>query len=102
MNWLATAEGLGSEVRWVVDHLLGELAGLKDAIWEVECRLCRVTKDDPVVAQLMTLAGIGLVTALVLRAEIGLIVGLAGPEGEEVVILEESVETAEAETEEDA
>ena len=36
-----------------------------------------------------------------LRAEIGLIVGLAGPEGEEVVVLEESVETAEAETKED-
>jgi transposase len=71
LHWLATAEGLGSEVRWVADHMLRELEDLKDAILEVECRLSRVTKDDPVVAHLMTLAGIGLVTALVLRAEIG-------------------------------
>jgi len=32
---------------------------------------------------------------------LGLVVGLAGPEGEEVVVLEESVEAAEAEAEED-
>ncbi len=38
----------------------------------------------------------------VLRAEVGLVVGLAGPEGEEVVVLEEGVEAAEAEAEEDA
>ena len=38
----------------------------------------------------------------VLGAEVGLVVGLAGPEGEEVVVLEEGVEAAEAEAEEDA
>ena len=37
-----------------------------------------------------------------LCADIGLVVGLAGPQGEEIVILEESVECAEAETEKDA
>ncbi len=36
-----------------------------------------------------------------LRAEVGLVVGLAGPEGEEVVVLEEGVEAAKAEAEED-
>ncbi len=38
----------------------------------------------------------------VLGREVGLVVGLAGPEGEEVVVLEEGVDAAEAETEEDA
>ena len=38
----------------------------------------------------------------VLGAEIGLVVRLGGPEGEEVVILEEGVEAAEAEAEEDS
>ena len=37
-----------------------------------------------------------------LRAEVGLVVGGGGPEGEEVVVLEEGVEAAEAEAEEDA
>ena len=38
----------------------------------------------------------------VLLAEVGLPVGLRGPQGEEVVVLEEGVEAAEAEAEEDA
>ncbi len=37
-----------------------------------------------------------------LGAEVGLVVGLAGPEGEEIVVLEEGVEAAETEAEEDA
>ncbi len=35
----------------------------------------------------------------VLGAEVGLVVGLGGPEGEEVVVLEEGVDAAEAEAE---
>ncbi len=38
----------------------------------------------------------------VLGAEVGLVVRLGGEEGEEVVVLEEGVESAEAEAEEDA
>lgn len=37
-----------------------------------------------------------------LDAEVGLVVGLGGPEGEEIVVLEEGVEAAESEAEEDA
>jgi transposase len=69
--WLASAEGLGSEGRWVVDRLLEELRSLDTAIAAVEQRLTAVTTDDSVVAQLLTLAGVGQVTAWVLRAEIG-------------------------------
>jgi transposase len=71
MDWLRTTEGLGSEGRWVVDRLLDDLRDVADAIVRVEVRLARVTAEDPVVAQLLLLAGIGLVTAWGLRAEIG-------------------------------
>src|SRR6185295_15350402 len=43
MAWLTTAEGLGSERRWVVDRLLDELAGLGRSIAAVERRLAEVT-----------------------------------------------------------
>jgi len=71
MTWLATAEGLGSEGRWVVDRLIGELGELDGAIAEVERRLAEVTAGDPVVAQLLRLPGVGPVTAWTLRAEVG-------------------------------
>lgn len=71
MAWLVGAEGLGSEGRWVVDRLLGELSDLNVSIAEVERRLARVTAADPVIAQLRRLSGVGPVTAWALRAEIG-------------------------------
>lgn len=71
MAWLATAEGLGSEGRWVVDRLIGEYHRLAGSIAEVERRLAAVTAEDPVVAQLLTPSGVGPVTAWSLRAEIG-------------------------------
>jgi transposase len=71
MVWLTTAEGLGSEGRWVVDRLIAEYHELARSIFEVERRLAQVTTADPVVAQLLELAGVGRVTAWSLRAEIG-------------------------------
>ena len=71
MSWLVTAEGLGSEGRWVADRLLGEIRELAESIAEVEARLERVTAGDPAVAELLKLPGVGRVTAWALRAEIG-------------------------------
>ena len=71
LAWLATAEGLGSEARFVVDCHLANLRGLDEQITRVEVRLAAVTAEDPVVAQLVALRGLGLVTAWALRAEIG-------------------------------
>lgn len=71
MEWLRTTEGLGSEGRWVADHLIADLGDIADAIHEVEHRLAQVTAEDPVISQLILLAGVGLVTAWCLRAEIG-------------------------------
>jgi transposase len=71
LAWLATAEDLGSEARWVVDNHLADLRWLDEAILRVEARLAAVTAEDPVVAQLVALRGVGLVTAWALRAEVG-------------------------------
>jgi len=71
LAWLATAEGLGSEARWVINQHCTNLHRLDEMIFGVDCRLAHVTADDPVVAQLLTLRGVGPVTAWVVRAEIG-------------------------------
>jgi len=71
LAWLATAEGLGSEARFVVDCHLASLRRLDEEVIRVELRLATVTAEDPVVAQLIALRGLGLVTAWALRAEIG-------------------------------
>jgi len=69
--WLATVAGLGSEARFVVDCHLADLRRLDEAITRVEARLAAVTAEDPVVAQLVALRGLGPVTAWALRAEVG-------------------------------
>src|SRR5262249_13387635 len=69
--WVATATGLGSEARFVVDCHLADLRRLDEAIARVEARLAAVTAGDPVVARLVALRGLGPVTAWALRAEVG-------------------------------
>jgi transposase len=71
LAWLPTAAGLGSEPLWVVNRHLASLNRIAKEIVEVELRLIQVTDEDPVVAQLIALRGIGLTTAWALRAEIG-------------------------------
>jgi transposase len=71
LAWLAATEGLGQEARFVVDCHLAELRRLDEQIAMVEARLARVTAEDPVVARLVALRGVGMVTAWALRAEVG-------------------------------
>jgi transposase len=71
LAWLTTAVGLGSEARFVVDCHLSDLRRLDEQIALVEARLAAVTAEDPVVAQLVALRGLGPVTAWALRAEVG-------------------------------
>lgn len=70
LAWLEQVP-LGEDDRWLMAEHLGELDYLKQRIGLVEQRLTERTADDPVVAQLLTFAGVGLVTAVTLRAEIG-------------------------------
>ena len=69
--WLATAEGLGTEARFVLECHLAELRRLDEQITWVEVRLAAVTAEDPVITRLVAMRGVGMVTAWALRAEIG-------------------------------
>lgn len=69
-RWLQTVE-LPRHSRWVVNQHVLELESLERRLKEVAGYLERLTADDPEVARLLTQKGIGLITACVLRAEIG-------------------------------
>lgn len=73
-RWLAAVRdcrALGVQGQWVAGQLLDEIEHLQRQIAQVEARLAEVTADDPLVAWLVALPGIGLVTAVTLRAEWG-------------------------------
>lgn len=72
--WRAWAENcpeIGVTSQWILAEHFKELEALEAAIRTVEKRLQRVTAEDPVVSKLLEQSGIGLVTAVTLRAEIG-------------------------------
>ena len=66
-----SCEALGSEGRWVACCLLDEIEHVQKRLDAVEARLKELTQADRFVQRLMTLKGVGLVTAAMLRAELG-------------------------------
>jgi transposase len=68
--WLKTLE-LNAHARWIVDRHIERLDALTREIKIVEQRLSEMVAEDKVVEQLRTFSGIGLITAITLRAEIG-------------------------------
>jgi transposase len=73
LDWLKTNATLSPSSRWIVDRQLTRLAELTQELKQVEQELQRQTSDDPLMEKLLTQPGIGLVTAVTLRAEIGTI-----------------------------
>jgi transposase len=69
-RWLASLR-LPAQSRWVIDEMTVEVAELQGRIARVEQRLTEVTQTDSTVEALQTWRGVGLVTACVIRAEIG-------------------------------
>lgn len=69
-RWMREVE-LPGESRWILDRHLEGLERLNADVRAVESRLEKVTQDDAVVRKLLTLPGVGPVTAWVLRAEVG-------------------------------
>jgi transposase len=71
LAWLRQEAPLSASDRWLLADHLAELDALACRIKASEARIQTVTALDPLVAQLLTLAGVGLVTAVTMRAEIG-------------------------------
>jgi transposase len=69
--WVASAEGLGSEAKWVINNHIKEHQHISTLIDDAEQRLCEVTDGDPVIGEMVALEGVGLVTAATIRAEVG-------------------------------
>ncbi len=69
-RWMRCVD-LPEQSRWILDRHLDRLARLNDDVKAVERRLEAVTKHDTVVEKLLSLPGVGPVTAWVLLAEVG-------------------------------
>lgn len=70
-DWLVKQAELSDSDRWVMNDHLSELALLSHRIDAVESRIQMEVKDDPIVQRLLELPGVGPITAVTLRAEIG-------------------------------
>jgi len=71
LSWLKTTKEVSEESQWILKRHVRRLGSLEREIREVEVRLTRVTKKDPLVAALKEHKGVGSVTAWMIRAEIG-------------------------------
>jgi transposase len=71
LAWLQNTALLSANARLIIGWRLARLAELAKQIRAVEELLAQQTAKDPLVQKLMTLKGIGLVTAVTIRAEIG-------------------------------
>jgi transposase len=71
LAWVESEAALKEEDRWMMDQHLQMLDFYKQKIGEVEALLKQWAADDAVIQKLMSLAGVGLITAVTLRAEIG-------------------------------
>ena len=69
--WLKEKAELGEQTRWVIERQLQRLESTHREIALVERRLAKTTAKDRVVQKLMQQKGVGLVTAVTMRAEIG-------------------------------
>jgi transposase len=70
-QWLQKTTALRNHSRWVMDVHLANLDRVSQQIRDVERRMEESTKDDAVVQRLLAEKGIGVVTAVTMRAEIG-------------------------------
>ncbi len=66
-----SCEAFGSHGMWVVNELLDAVEHLNAQLAKAEARLVEITRDDAFVAKLLSLRGVGLVTAATLRSEWG-------------------------------
>lgn len=71
LRWVRSDADLSTSTRWILQRHVARLQQLGLDILEVERELAQWAEDDAVCRHLMALAGIGLITAVTLRAEVG-------------------------------
>jgi transposase len=71
MAWAAETEDLCSDDHWLINEHFKELAQLNSRIKEAEEHLQEKAVGDAMIKKLMTFSNIGLITAVMMRAEIG-------------------------------
>lgn len=71
LGWLLQEAALAESDRWIMHDHVAELKSLNERMRTVEKRIVQFTANDPVIGKLLSLEGVGLVTALTLRAEVG-------------------------------
>jgi len=71
IHWLTKTADLGEQSRWVIHRQLRKLEQTAQELTMVERRLAKLMANDPVVQKLLMQQGVGLITAVTLRAEIG-------------------------------
>lgn len=70
-GWLRVEAELSESDRWLVHQLLEQMAFLESQITTAMARIEQVTANDPLVTKLRALFGVGPITAVTLRAEVG-------------------------------
>lgn len=70
LAWLAEVS-LPEHSRWIITEQLAWLQSLQERIADVDQRMTEATRADPLVQKLLDQEGVGLVTALLLRAVVG-------------------------------
>lgn len=71
LAWLKTFDKLTPQSRWIIDRHLLRLEQLNEQLGEAERRLEQLTADDALTRRLLSMKGVGLITAVTMRAEIG-------------------------------
>ena len=71
LAWVAEQAELPEHSRWVMNQHLAELGRLNQQIREVEGLLDQIVQKDRLAIELLKIPGVGLITAVTIRAEIG-------------------------------
>jgi len=69
--WLKDTAELSESTRWVLSEQFSRLDEIEKRITTAEQRMDEITKDDPLTHALLEQSGVGPITAITLRAEIG-------------------------------
>lgn len=71
LAWASQTVDLPEHSRWIMNEHFKQLANLKERLYAIEQRLAEVAQGDHLITQLLMIPGVGLITAVTIRAEVG-------------------------------